>query len=207
RQPQRVGGDLELALQLPAAGGIDGILQLRLALEEGVHLFLFQGLCETVADPVEFFEQPEGLADAFLDGRAHVTFRVELRLLGQISDADAALRARLAVDLLVDAGHDLEQRGLSRAIEAKHADLRAGKEREADVAQNDALRGDDLADPLHGEDVLRHFLSGFDEAAAEYYHRLAASWAGRVPKRISEVSHERQRRGDRRRAARPLRLR
>src|SRR6185437_10648593 len=88
RQPQRVGGDLELALQLPAAGGIDGILQLRLALEEGVHLFLFQGLCETVADPVEFFEQPEGLADAFLDGRAHVTCRVELRLLGQIADAD-----------------------------------------------------------------------------------------------------------------------
>src|SRR6185437_5558612 len=181
RQPQRIRRDLELALQLPAAGGIDGVLQLRLAREEGIHFLLLEGLGEAVADAIEFLDQPQRLRHAFLDRAAHVTCRVELWLLRQIADADAALRARLAVDLLVDAGHDLEQRGLAGPVEPEHADLGAGKEREADVAQNDALRGDELANPLHGKDVLGHFLSSLDEAAAEYYHRLAASWAGLCP--------------------------
>ena len=37
-------------------------------------------------------------------------FGVELRLLRQEADPDAGLRARLAVDVLVDAGHDPQQR-------------------------------------------------------------------------------------------------
>src|SRR6185437_14913943 len=154
RQPQCVGGNLELALQFPAAGGVDRILQLRLLFEEGIHLLLFQGLREAVADAVELLDQFKGAADAFLDGASNVTGGVELRLLGEKAHADAALRARLAVDLLVDAGHDLEQRGLAGAVQAQHADLGARKEREADIAQNDAFGGNDLANPLHGKDVL-----------------------------------------------------
>src|SRR6185437_4280577 len=178
RQAQRIRCNFELALELPAADGIDGILQLRLPLEEGIHFRLLERLGEAVADAVELLDQPQGLADAFLHDAAHVTCRIELRLLRQIADADATLRARLAVDLLVQAGHDLEQRRLARAVEAEHADFGAGEERETDIAQNDALRGDDLANPLHGKDVLSHFLSSFNEAAAEYYHRLGLTWAG-----------------------------
>ena len=38
RQAQRVGGDLEFALEFPAADRVDGVLQLRLLLEQLVHL-------------------------------------------------------------------------------------------------------------------------------------------------------------------------
>src|ERR1700677_4204848 len=79
RQPQRIRRDLELALQLPAAFRFDGILQLRLALEESVHLLIFQGLREAVADAVEFLEQLEGLSDTLPDSGAHITRGDDLR--------------------------------------------------------------------------------------------------------------------------------
>ena len=50
RQAQRVGGDLELALELPAARRVDRVLQLRLAREQRVHLLVVHGLGEALAD-------------------------------------------------------------------------------------------------------------------------------------------------------------
>ena len=38
--------------------------------------------------------------------------------------------------LVILARHDLEQRALARAVQAEHADLRAGQEREPDVFEN-----------------------------------------------------------------------
>jgi hypothetical protein len=52
---------------------------------------------------------------------------VELRLLRQVADLQAGHRHGFAFDVLVDAGHDLEQRALARAVDAQHADLGAGK--------------------------------------------------------------------------------
>src|SRR6185503_5632464 len=52
--------------------------------------------------------------------------------------------------------HDPKQRRLARAVQAEHADLRAGEEAQADVAQDVALRRNDLADAVHREDVLGH---------------------------------------------------
>ena len=57
RQPQRVRRDLELALELPTAGRLDGVLQLALLLEQAVHLVVFERLGELVADLVEAFDQ------------------------------------------------------------------------------------------------------------------------------------------------------
>ena len=64
--------------------------------------------------------------------------------------------ARLALDVLVDARHDLQQRRLAGAIQAEYADLGAGEEAQADVAQNDALGRHDLANPVHGVYELSH---------------------------------------------------
>jgi hypothetical protein len=46
----------------------------------------------------------------------------------QDADADAFGGPGLADELLVLAGHDLEDRALPRAVEAEDADLRAGQE-------------------------------------------------------------------------------
>src|SRR5690606_9884219 len=124
------GRYLELTLDLPAVDGVDLVLELALLLEQRVHLVVVHRLGELVADLVEAMDQPERVGDALLDGLPHGLLRIELRLLREVTDLDARLRARLAVEILVHAGHDPEQRGLAGAVQAQHADLRAGIETE-----------------------------------------------------------------------------
>ncbi len=96
RQAQRVGGDLELALEFPAADRVDGVLQFGLFLEELVHLLVVHRLGELVADLVEARDLRERAAQTFHHDAAHVLVRIELGFLRQIADLDAGLRARLA---------------------------------------------------------------------------------------------------------------
>jgi hypothetical protein len=63
----------------------------------------------------------------------------------------------LAAVLLIDAGHDPQQRGLAGAVVAEHADLGARVERERDVVEHRFVRRVELGEPVHREDVLgRH---------------------------------------------------
>lgn len=64
--------------------------------------------------------------------------------LRQVADVDAGHRDGFALDVLVDARHDLEERGLAGAVEAEDADLGAREEREGNVLKNLTLRRDDL---------------------------------------------------------------
>jgi hypothetical protein len=57
----------------------------------------------------------------------------------------------------------LEHGGLARTVEAEQADLGAGEEAEGDVLEDLALRRHDLADAVHGEDVLSHFVRFIDQ--------------------------------------------
>jgi hypothetical protein len=66
---------------------------------------------------------------------------VELRLLRQVADAHAGHRRGFALEVLVDAGHDLQQRRLARAVQAEHADLGAGEEGQRDVLEDLRLGG------------------------------------------------------------------
>ena len=95
-------------------------------------------------------------ADALLHRLAHGLVGVEQRLLWQVADLQVGHGIGLALDLLVQAGHDLQQRALARAVDAEHADLGAGEEGQGDVLQDLPLRRHDLADAVHGENILRH---------------------------------------------------
>ena len=98
----------------------------------------------------------ERAADALFHRLAHGLVGVELRLLRQVADLQARHRRRLALDVVVDAGHDLEQGRLARAVQAEHADLGAGEERERDVLEDLPFGRNDLAHAVHREDVLSH---------------------------------------------------
>src|SRR5690606_20808359 len=54
------------------------------------------------------------------------------------------------------ARHDPKQRRLAGAVQAEHADLRAGIEAQADVAQDVPLGRNDLGETVRGIDVLCH---------------------------------------------------
>ena len=153
RQPQRVHRLLDLAVELPRAGGLDLVEQRCLLLEDllevgvgGAHLL------------VELLVPQDHVADA-LDALLHVLqdvlALVEDRLLHQDADAVAGAELGVAVGRLVQAGHHLQHGRLAGAVRSEDADLRARVERDRDVVEDD-LVPDRLADLLHLVDELRH---------------------------------------------------
>jgi hypothetical protein len=76
--------------------------------------------------------------------------------LRQISDFQARHGHGLTLDFLVNAGHDLEQRGLARTVDPEHPDLGAREKGQRNVLEDVALGRHDFADPVHGKNVLGH---------------------------------------------------
>src|SRR5206468_10022706 len=89
---------------------------------------------------------------------AHGDLRIEPRLLRQKADAHVGHRHRLAFVVLVLPRHDAEQARFARTVQAEHADLGAGKERQGDVLENVALGRNYLTHAVHRVNVLRHFV-------------------------------------------------
>ena len=114
RQPEGVHGDLEGALEVPGAGGVDLVLELGLLGQQLVEVGV--RLAHGRADRVEPVDQGLGLGHPVGHVAEDVLGRVELGLLGQIADGEAGGQAGLAGEAVVFAGHDLEQRGLPRAV-------------------------------------------------------------------------------------------
>ncbi len=153
RQAQGVGGHVQLLFDgVRVAGGEDGF-QALLLLGQRIKISAFFGI-----GGIHRFQRGLGLqhvAHAFFHGLAHGVLGVQLRLLGQIADFDAGLRAGLALEIGVHAGHDLQHGGLAGAVQAQQADLGTGEERQRDVLDDLPLGRDHLADAVHGVDVLR----------------------------------------------------
>ena len=136
RQPHGVHGDLDAAVEVPALGGLDGVLDLGLLLEQRVHLVGVGPLAEPGVDLVEPVEKGADRRDGLLDVAADVEARVERRLLGHVADGDPRRRPRRAEEVLVEPGHDPQQRALARAVAADHADLGPRVERQPDVLED-----------------------------------------------------------------------
>ena len=92
--------------------------------------------------------------DALHDVLAHVLGRIELRLLRQVADAGALGDPALAVQVLVDAGHDAQQRRFARAVDAEHADLGVGIEGQMDVVEDLLAARIGLGEAVHVIDEL-----------------------------------------------------
>ena len=150
---QRVHGLGQLAVQVPAVGRVDGVLQLAHLLHERVEVGV--GLAHERADLVEAGYVGLHVGERHLDVLQDGLVLVQRRLLLQDAHRVAGGQARVAVADLLDAGHDLEQRGLAHAVRAHNADLRAGIERQGDIVEDDlvAVR---LARLVHLVDELCH---------------------------------------------------
>ena len=153
RAAQRVHRGVEHRVEVPGVGGVDLLLQPR---------ELVRRLLGVVGRQlVEAVEQRAHLGDAVLDVAAHVLGLVERRLLLEQPDGGAGRELGVAAELGVLAGHDPQQRRLARAVEAEHADLGAGQERQRDVLEHLLVGRVDARQAVHGEDVLgRHRRAG-----------------------------------------------
>src|SRR5690606_22548956 len=184
RQAQGVGGDFQLLLEgVGVAGGEDGF-QAFLFLGQGVEVCAFLGVGGV--DLVQARLRLQDLAHAFLDRLAHGVLGVELGFLRQVADLDARLRAGLALEVGVDAGHDPQHGGLAGAVQAQQADLGAGEEGQGDVLDDLLLRRDRLGHAVHGVDVLHRGLSAVAGASRARPVRGWGRAAGAQPVRESE---------------------
>ncbi len=140
RQVHGVHGDLDMAVELPGARGLDLVLQGRLAVHELFHgVGVVGDLGVLVAQSLELVDQGARGGDGLLDVALHILLGVEVRLLLQQADGVSLGQLSLAVELLVSPGHDAQQRALAGAVATQHADLGAGVEGKPDVFENLAL--------------------------------------------------------------------
>lgn len=72
---------------------------------------------------VQAFQRADHFRQRFFHRLTHGVFEVKLRLLRQVTDLDARLRARFPFDVGIDAGHDAQQGGLTGAVQAQYADF------------------------------------------------------------------------------------
>ena len=146
RAAQRLHRDVHLAVQIPQVLCIDLVLQPR---------HLVGGLVGIVHRQFVIAVQLGLLGlHAFHDVAAHVQLRIQPGFLGQIADLGALGGPGLALEILVDAGHDLEKGRFPRAVHAHDADLDARQEVEVDVLEHLLAAGIGLGHAVHVVDEL-----------------------------------------------------
>ena len=131
--------DFDLPVELPGVHGFDLVLHLGLAFEQLFHFVGVGHFAELFGELLELGEQRPRRGDGFLDVAEDVLVGIELRLLFQQADGETLGQPGLAVEVLVLAGHDPQQRALAGAVAAQDADLGAGIEREPDIFEDFAL--------------------------------------------------------------------
>ena len=155
RAAQRLHRDFELVVERPAVDRVDLALELAHLLHQRVEIGVVLGIAHLGRDGVEAVDHVGDFAGAVLDVLEHILARVELRLLRQIADGDVLARPGLALEVLVDAGHDLHQRRLAGAVRADDADLGAVIELQVDVVEHRLLgAGEGLGHVLHDKCIL-----------------------------------------------------
>jgi hypothetical protein len=154
RQAQRVGGHFQLQVQVAAVGGRDDGFQARLFGGQRVEVGVFFGVGGVHG--VQLGLRFKRFAQAGFHFLAHGFFRIQLRFLRQVTNVQTRHRARFALDVGVDAGHNFQQGRFTGAVQAQHADLRAREEGQRNIFQNLALGRDDFAHAVHGIDVVCH---------------------------------------------------
>ena len=97
------------------------------------HLFVRHGIGEFGVDLIELTQQSHDRLDTFFDDLADGLCGVELRFLFEKADREPRRHGRLALEVLIDAGQNPQQRALSGSVQTDNADLRSIKIREIDV--------------------------------------------------------------------------
>ena len=153
RATQRVHSLIELRVDVPCIGRIDLRLQLTHLVHEGIEVGVRVG--HLFGDLIEAGKLSEDVGRA----QAHVfddgLRLIQDRLLHEDADRVAGGQASFTVAGLVQAGHDLQDRGLAGTVGADHADLGARKEGHGDIVEDDLVT-DGLAGLDHLINKLRH---------------------------------------------------
>ena len=104
RTPEGIHSQLQLGIQVPGTYAVQLLLNLSLPCQELVHLIVGHLLAEGFVYLVIFLKECNCLGNSLLNHFLHSLFRIQLRLLFQVSDGIAGSHHSLAVELLVHSG-------------------------------------------------------------------------------------------------------
>ena len=180
REAERVHGDLEGAVELPGAGGIDLGLEVGLLGQQRVDVGV--GVAEGGAHLVVPVDQLLGLAHTLGHVPGDVLGLVELRLLRQVPHREPRGQPGLTGEPVVLARHDPQQRRLARAVGADDADLRPRIEGEVDALEHLTIGRVEAREAAHGVDELGSHGDQCARCGAVLPRRRRVS--GRVDQRI-----------------------
>ena len=152
REPERVHGDLEGAVELPGAGGVDLGLEVGLLGQQRVNVRV--GLAEGGAHLVVPVDQLLRLAHALGHVAGDVLGLVELGFLGEVPHREPRGQPGLAREPVVLARHDPQQRRLARAVGPDDPDLRPWVEGEVDALEDLTIGRVEARETAHGVDEL-----------------------------------------------------
>uniref|UniRef100_A0A6J7PBT6 Unannotated protein n=1 Tax=freshwater metagenome TaxID=449393 RepID=A0A6J7PBT6_9ZZZZ len=150
--PKGVHGDLDVALEVPGVGDRDLVLEVPLQCTDFFVVSIRVG--PHGHDLVVALDEVTDLGDPIHHVAEHVLGGVQLGLLLEQTDREARGEAGLAGEAVVEAGHDLKQAGLARAVGPDDSDLGAGVERERDVLEHHLLRRVEATEFVHRVDEL-----------------------------------------------------
>ena len=153
REVHRFHRDFDFAVEFPGVAGLDLVLHLGLAVEQLFHFVGIGDFAELLGELFVLGEECPGGGDGFFDVAEDVFVRIEMGFLREQADGEAVGEFGGAVEVLIEAGHDLEQRAFAGAVAAEDADLGAGIEREPDIFEDFALT-DLLGQAFDLEDVF-----------------------------------------------------
>ena len=146
RAAQRVHRLIDLGIEIPQPLGLDLVLQLG---------HLVGGLVGIVGRQLVVAVEDRLLRrDALHDVLAHRFCRHRAAAPAAGSRRARPRRPGLAGEFVVEPGHDAQQRRLAGAVDAEHADLGVGIERQVDVLQNLPVARIGLGQTLHVIDEL-----------------------------------------------------
>ena len=183
---QRIHGLRELALEVPAIGRVDLVLQVAHLLHERIEIGVRLG--HLLANLVEALHLGDDVRKRLLDVLDDGLVLVERRLLEQDTHGIARRQTRLARRDFLHACHDLEQRVLAHAVGANHADLRSREEAHGHVVE-DHLVTVCAARAIHLVDELCHwgFTCAFSRCAIKSPGRTIP--ATRFPSIVRDARH------------------
>ena len=154
REDERVGGDVDMAVEFPTVDGVDFFLERSHFLHQLVEVVRLVGIAHqdrNFVETVDFrLNRRDGFRDVLADGRVEV----ELRLLSDVFAGHPLDELDFAVDILVDLRHNLQEGRLPGAVFADDADFRAVIEGQADVLE-DRFVSESLRNAIHFKDKMR----------------------------------------------------
>ena len=153
RAAQRVHRLVEAAVEVPRVGVVEVGLQVAHLGEQLVVVGVRVG--QLLGDRVVAVELALDLVDGLFDVLENGLALAQRRLLLEHADGRAGVEQGVAVVGVVEPRHDLEQRGLARAVGSDDTDLGAVEEREGDVVEDDLVTVG-LAHVAQREDVVSH---------------------------------------------------